>query len=163
MPQPSDAAGLFESYTADPRVCHYMVWTPHRSVAETEDFVARCIVAAKEGTRLPYVLVTKERPAEPIGMLEARPSKHTLELGYVLGTAHWGRGYMHEAVQYLAQWALADERFFRVQAPCDVDNRPSQRMLEKAGFLREGRHERFILLPNISAEPRPCYMYALCR
>ncbi|MCG2592746.1 GNAT family N-acetyltransferase [Ramlibacter sp. XY19] len=52
---------------------------------------------------------------------------------------------------------------FRVHAACDVENRPSQRALEKAGFMREGRLERFTVHPNISPEPRACYMYARCR
>lgn len=69
---------------------------------------------------------------------------------------------MSEAVAALADTAL-ERGFFRVQASCDVENRPSQRTLEKAGFVREGRLERYIVHPNISAEPRGCFMYAKCR
>lgn len=59
--------------------------------------------------------------------------------------------------------ALAGCGFFRVQASCDVDNIASQRALEKSGFVREGRLERLTVHPNISPEPRPCFMYARCR
>ena len=96
-------------------------------------------------------------------MLEARPAGHQVDLGYVLAPAYWGRGYMPEAVRALAERALGEGGFFRVQAFCDVENIPSQRTLEKAGFVREGRHERFIIHPNRSDEPRPCFMYARCR
>ena len=75
----------------------------------------------------------------------------------------WGRGYMPEALSALTALALEREDIFRVQAFCDVENVPSQRALEKAGFFREGRHERFFVHPNVSAEPRPCYMYAKCK
>jgi ribosomal-protein-alanine N-acetyltransferase len=163
LPQDSDADALFASYTNNPRVSRYMMWTPHKSVTETQEFIAECIAAVKREARFPFVLATKERPDEPIGMLEARPSKHTVDLGYVLAPAHWGNGYMPEAVRSLSAWALSQQRFFRIQAFCDVENRPSQRTLEKAGFLREGRHERFVIHPNLGPEPRPCYMYALCR
>ena len=70
---------------------------------------------------------------------------------------------MPEAIAALTELALSDEEVFRVQAFCDVENIPSQRALEKSGFSREGRHERFFIHPNVSLEPRPCYMYAKCK
>jgi RimJ/RimL family protein N-acetyltransferase len=53
--------------------------------------------------------------------------------------------------------------FHRVQATCDVENTGSWRALEKAGFVREGRLERYTIHPNTDPEPRACYMYARCR
>lgn len=73
------------------------------------------------------------------------------------------RERMPEAIAVVASQALSQAAFYRVQAFCDVENIPSQRALEKAGFEREGRHERFIVHPNLSTEPRSCYMYAECR
>ena len=61
---------------------------------------------------------------------------------------------MSEAIATLADIAVALPDVFRVQAFCDVENRPSQRALEKAGLVREGRHERFVVHPNASPEPR---------
>ena len=162
LPVPSDAPALFEAYTRKPEVSRYMLWLPHETVRTTEAFVAECITAAERGTRLPYVLAEQGRP-ELIGMLEARPAAHKVDLGYVLSPEYWGRGFMPEAIAALADIALALPETFRVQAFCDVENRPSQRALEKAGLVREGRHERFIIHPNVSAEPRACYMYAKCR
>lgn len=139
-----------------------MLWLPHEAIRTTEAFVAECIAAAELGIRLPYVL-SEQGGSEPIGMLEARPFAHKVDLGYVLSPAYWDRGFMPEAIAALAKIALALPEVFRVQAFCDAENRPSQRALEKAGFVREGRHERFVVHPNISLEPRPCYMYAKCR
>ena len=138
-----------------------MVWKPHLSEAETRAFIASCIADWKEGARLPYVL-TEVGSSSAIGMLEARIHGPTLDLGYVLARAHWGKGYMPEAVAALAGNAL-QQGHFRVQAFCDVENHPSQRTLEKAGFTREGRLERYMVHPNVSLEPRPCFMYSRCR
>ena len=140
-----------------------MMWRPHREASETDEFVAGCIAGVLAGTRYPYVLAERADPGMVIGMLEARPAGHQVDFGYVLAPEYWGRGYMPEAVRALAEHALGAGRFFRVQALCDVENVPSQRTLEKAGFTREGRHERFIVHPNVSEEPRPCFMYAKCR
>ncbi len=163
LPVPADAASIFAAYAADPVVSRYMLWKPHVEVATTEAFVADCIRAGTDGTRFAYVLSPKDGPATPVGMLEARPDRHRMDVGYVLAPPFWGRGYMPEAVASLAALALGALGFYRVQASCDVDNIPSQRTLEKAGFVREGRHERFVVHPNIGSEPRPCFMYARCR
>jgi RimJ/RimL family protein N-acetyltransferase len=96
-------------------------------------------------------------------MLEARVSQHVVDLGYVLAPRYWGQGLMPEAVRCLTEWALSQARFFRVQAFCDVENKASQRTLEKAGFVQEGRHERYVVHPNLSPAPRACYMYGRCR
>jgi [ribosomal protein S5]-alanine N-acetyltransferase len=53
--------------------------------------------------------------------------------------------------------------FDQDQATCDVENLASQRALEKSGFNREGRLERYNIHPNVAAEPRACFMYAKCR
>jgi ribosomal-protein-alanine N-acetyltransferase len=163
LPVPGDAAHIFASYASKPEVSRYMVWQPHIKLATTETFISECIAAASAGTRLPYVLSERSAPETLIGMLEARPLAHKIDLGYVLAPSVWGRGYMPEAISVFTALALAREEVFRVQAFCDVENGPSQRALEKAGFLREGRHERFFVHPNVSPEPRPCYMYAKCK
>ena len=163
LPVLSDSVHLFDSYTSKPEVSRYMMWRPHLEIATTEAFVADCIAAAGMGTRYPYVIARREAPSEPIGMLEARPAGHHVDLGYVLAPSHWGQGFMPEAISEIAAIALGQTAVFRVQAFCDVENLPSQRALEKAGFIREGRHERFVVHPNLGPEPRPCYMYATCK
>ncbi|CAL9210416.1 unnamed protein product [Musa hybrid cultivar] len=61
------------------------------------------------------------------------------ELGYVLATAHWGRGYATAAVKMAVRSVFQEvEGLERVEALVDVDNKGSQRVLEKAGFVREG-------------------------
>ena len=162
LPTPSDAPALFEAYACKPEVSRYMLWRPHETVSITEAFVGECIAAAERGTRMPYVLAEQGK-SELIGMLEARPLAHRVDFGYVLSPEYWGRGFMPEAIAALSGIALALRDVFRVQAFCDVENRPSQRALEKAGLVREGRHERFMVHPNVSPEPRACYMYAKCR
>ena len=163
LPVPSDAARIFASYATKPEVSRYMLWQPHLELSTTEAFISECIAAASAGTRLPYVLSERSEPEALIGTLEARPLGYKVDLGYVLTPSVWGRGYMPEAISALTALALERQEVFRVQAFCDVENVPSQRALEKAGFLREGRHERFFVHPNVSPEPRPCYMYAKCK
>lgn len=114
------------------------------------------------GDRLPYV-ITELHSEVAIGMLEARMHGTTIDIGYVLAPSHWGKGFMPEAINLLTDTALQNSNVFRVQATCDTENVPSQRALEKSAFSREGRLERYTVHPNISSEPRACFMYARCR
>lgn len=162
-PRDSDAAALFAAYTQDIEVARYMVWRPHTALLETEGFIAQCRRDWADGLRQAYVLAVRENTSQPIGMLDARVSAHTVDIGYVLASACWGKGIMPEAVRALTGDVLSRPGFFRVQATCDVENRASARTLEKAGFVLEGRLERLLVHPNVSAEPRACFLYARCR
>ena len=157
-----DAGAIFRSYAQDPQVCRFMIWVPHVSLAATEDFIASCVAAWAAGSRKAFV-ITEIGKSEPIGMLEARIQGSTVDIGHVLAASHWGRGFMPESIQSLTAVALQSPDIFRVQATCDTDNTASQRALEKAGFSREGRMERYTVHPNISSAPRACFMYAKCR
>ncbi|GAA2401636.1 GNAT family N-acetyltransferase [Nonomuraea africana] len=60
------------------------------------------------------------------------------EVGYM--TAPWarGKGYAGEAVLAIARWLFARHGFQRLQLRAAVSNLASQRVAEKAGFVREG-------------------------
>lgn len=162
-PRHSDAALLFDAYTQDLEVARYMVWRPHRHLSETEGFIASCVEGWASGRSRAYVLTRRDSDDIPIGMLEARILAHTIDLGYVLQRAYWGAGWMPEAVDTLSRAALALPGCFRVQASCDAENQASARVLEKAGFVREGRLERYAVLPNLDPGPRAALLYARCR
>jgi len=158
----ADASSIFRAYTQDPQVCRFMIWKPHVSETVTQEFIASCVEEWKAGSRLPYV-ITERHSDVAIGMLEARMQGTAVDIGYVLAASHWGKGFMPEAIQSLTGKALQNPGIFRVHAACDTENIPSQRALETSGFSREGRLERYTVHPNISPEPRACFMYARCR
>lgn len=139
-----------------------MIWRPHPSELATQAFITSCIREWKAGLSRAYV-ITELHSIAAIGMLEARMLGTTIDIGYVLAPAHWGNGFMPEAIQSFTEAALGNPGIFRVQATCDTENIPSQRALEKSGFNREARLERYTVHPNISSEPRACFMYARCR
>ena len=72
------------------------------------------------------------------------PAKHFQppRLGFWLGKAHWGRGVMTEAVTAVTRHAIAHMELDRVFAAVFGVNLASMRVLEKAGYRREGRMRR---------------------
>lgn len=60
-------------------------------------------------------------------------------MGYALATKHWGPGITTKAVKIALSQVFKDlPDLVRLQAFVDVENKASQRVLEKTGFPKEG-------------------------
>ena len=60
------------------------------------------------------------------------------EIGYGILEEYQGQGYATEAVGAAANWALKQPNVACVEAETTPDNRASQRVLDKCGFLPSG-------------------------
>lgn len=60
------------------------------------------------------------------------------EIGYWAMPEHRGHGYMTHALDMLSKWVLVRYSFARVEVRAAAENIASQRVAEKAGFVREG-------------------------
>jgi [ribosomal protein S5]-alanine N-acetyltransferase len=64
--------------------------------------------------------------------------RFSAEVGYWLGEQCWGRGIVTEALQLFTRYAFDELQLLRLYALPLADNAPSIRVLEKAGYEREG-------------------------
>ena len=158
-PLPADAVAIFQAYAQDPEVTRYLVWRPHRDLTETQAFIERCLLSWQQQTEFAYV-ITDQQTTQLLGMLSLRISGFAASLGYGLRRDAWGQGIMPEAAGVVTDWALAQASIYRVWAICDYENRASARVLEKIGMHCEGLMRRGVLHPNLSDEPRDCWLYA---
>jgi len=78
----------------------------------------------------------------------AREKAHGAELGYWLGRAHWGHGYMSRVVAAYLDWVVPALPLHRVEANVLDTNPASARVLEKNGFVEEGRRRDAIRKPD---------------
>ncbi|HET6389732.1 GNAT family protein [Hyphomicrobium sp.] len=67
-----------------------------------------------------------------------RGSAQTASLGYWMGAKYSGRGHMREAVGMILPMAFNALRLHRIEAAIMLSNFASMRVLEHAGFHREG-------------------------
>ena len=82
------------------------------------------------------------------------------EIGYALGSAYWGKGYMNEALTALIVHAFEVLNMRRLEADVDPRNTPSVRTLERLGFQREGfLRERW----HVGGELQDALFYGLLR
>ena len=161
-PVADDSATIFAQWAQDREVTRYLTWKPHTSLAQTQEFVRRCAAVWTDGAAFPWIVRLNEDD-QIVGMIELRVKGHRADIGYVIARRWWGQGIAAEAAGAVVGWAMAQSSIFRVWAVCDCDNRASARVLEKAGMQREGVLRRWMVHPNVSDEPRDCFVYARIR
>lgn len=85
---------------------------------------------------LPWQMILKDT-GERIGDLgfKGAPQKGRVEIGYGIEESFEGRGYTTEGVKAMCQWAFSQKDVYIVEAETEPDNKASQRVLEKAGFV----------------------------
>ena len=62
-----------------------------------------------------------------------------LEIGYGTNSGYEGRGYMTEAVSAVVRWASEQKGVKLIEAETDENNIASKRVLQKAGFVPNGK------------------------
>ncbi len=83
-----------------------------------------------------------------------------VELSYDLNCNYWGRGIMTEAVSAITRFAFEELQASRIQATVVFDNISSMRVLEKAGYLCEGKLRNYNVLHNKTVD---ALMYAIAK
>jgi RimJ/RimL family protein N-acetyltransferase len=161
-PTESDAERIFLRYGHDPQVSRYMSWTPNRSIDDTHEYLRRIVNENEQGSSAGYLIFSREG-GELLGSVGGRIHRPFIEFGYCLARDAWGRGIATEAARAFIAEALVQPEIWRVQAFCDVENRASARVLEKAGLTLEGKLRCYMVMPNLGEEPRDMLCYAKVR
>ncbi|KAL6005162.1 hypothetical protein ACLOJK_005724 [Asimina triloba] len=134
----------FMAWASDEKAARFCHWEPYKSKEDLLNYMQKSV--------LPHpwfrAICLENRP---IGMILVYPGTDSDrcrgELGFLLGSKHWGRGIATQAVKTVLDTIFVDlPHLERLQALTSVDNPASQRVLEKAGFLREGILRKYCLL-----------------
>jgi len=81
-----------------------------------------------------------------------------LEIGYFLAPNERGKGYCTEAAQLMVDYLFLSMDVSRIQATISTGNKASERVLEKAGFTREGTIRR-----TARGKRRDAHLYSILR
>lgn len=98
------------------------------------------------GEKFQWIVEEDREPAGWITLVVSNWEHGLAEVGYALATEFQGRGVMTRALLLLLSDLFSNTRIERVEARCAIDNVPSQRVLEKVGFRREGRLRSYFRL-----------------
>ena len=157
----TDTDAIF-ALQSNPRVLRYWDAPPWKTRAQAERFIAVCAQIEQEGTGARLAI---ERAADNafIGwcsLAKWDPVYRSAKLGYCLDDTAWGSGLATEAAGAVLQWAFDALDLNRVQAETDTRNTASGRVLEKLGFVREGRLREDCI---VDGEVSDSWVYGLLR
>ena len=86
---------------------------------------------------------------EAIGGIGLHPgddiNRLTAELGYWIAEPFWGRGIATAAVRAIVPYGFEQQPLERIEAYAFANNPASARVLEKGGFIYEGRLRRNVI------------------
>ncbi|HUB08911.1 MAG TPA: GNAT family protein [Myxococcales bacterium] len=103
---------------------------------------AEAWIAANAGLEAPtnFAIEVNGKAVGGIGVtVQPDVYRHSAEIGYWLGVAHWRKGIATEAVGAVSEWAFRTLGIHRLYAGVFGWNPASARVLEKAGYQLEGR------------------------
>jgi RimJ/RimL family protein N-acetyltransferase len=106
--------------------------------------------------------VIEKKDGKKIGFIAhyfVLPSKF-MEIGYDIVPNERSKGYGTEAVQIMVNYLFLSKGVARIQAVTNVGNKASQRVLEKAGFKKEGTLRK---VGHVRGEPTDAYIYSILR
>jgi ribosomal-protein-alanine N-acetyltransferase len=100
-------------------------------------------LVGKQSPATSFAIVVDGEAAGGIGFtLHHDIERLSAELGYWLARPYWNRGITTDAVRAVTQHAIASHGLVRIFALPLATNRASCRVLEKAGYVCEGRMRR---------------------
>ena len=157
----SDAADAAR-YADNPRVAENLrdIFPSPYALADAEAFITACLEAGDQGQLCRAIAVDGAAVGGISVTAGSDVYRRDAELGYWLGEPFWGRGIMTEAVRRICREAFERLDIVRIHAAVYARNGASCRVLEKAGFTREGVLRRSVYK---NGEVLDACLYALLR
>ena len=111
---------------------------PHPyTIQDAHEFLQRAI---SEQAEMKFCIEIEGAAVGGIGVHSGQDVyRHTATVGYWLGEQFWGRGVMTEALTAVTDFCFDNFPLGRISAEVFANNPASARVLEKAGFIFEGR------------------------
>jgi ribosomal-protein-alanine N-acetyltransferase len=131
------------AYSSDSRVTRYLFFGP-RDQDATAEYLEGLLASQRERPRSRFELAVEEiATGKVIGACDLSfIERSVVDLGYMLGIEHWGKGYATEIALALIDAAFFDLRAERVISTVDVNNSASIRVLEKIGMRWEAVYRK---------------------
>ena len=129
----ADAAELVDCINGDPEITRWLDQVP-------QPYRTKDALAYIRGIGESAFAVTDPETGRVLGSIGVRFSEagDVGEIGYWLRADARGRGTIARALRAVSEWAFGRGAVARLQLRADVDNAPSRRSAEKAGFQLEG-------------------------
>jgi precorrin-6B C5,15-methyltransferase / cobalt-precorrin-6B C5,C15-methyltransferase len=149
---PTDADDVTEA-CQDSETLRWLLLPRPVTRANVEWFIGTFGPGQREsGAGIVFAIESAGRLAGAIDLKGVNWTARVAEVGYWVAPWARGRGVAAQATRVLCEWAIRDHGFERVQLFAATGNAASQRVAEKAGFVREGVARNACCVPDGRAD-----------
>lgn len=113
-----------------------------------EEFVRGCDLSYRNHQGIVFAIEADGDFAGTIGLHSIQLSDHCAEVGYWVEKSHREKGIATVALKTILDFALNIAEFRRIEAMADFNNLSSQRVMERAGMIRDALLRNRVTKPN---------------
>jgi len=133
----TDAPALLAA-CQDPEIARWVTIPQPYGPADADAFIASSQAMWRDGTGAPFAIVESATDSLLGAVTLFGPEGHQATVGLWLVAEGRGRGVGTRALRRLTDWTFETTAVFRLDCFIMVGNEPSERMVERVGFQREG-------------------------
>ena len=141
-----DAPFLFRMRST-PEVMRFVPRPLHTTVEESKVLIERILADLRDQEGITWAICLHGAPAltGTIGLWKIDKPNHRAEIGYMLHSDYWGRGYATEALGAVEAFGFQAMNLHSIEAYLDPGHTASIKVLEKRGFEKEAHfRENFL-------------------
>ncbi|WP_449620432.1 GNAT family N-acetyltransferase [Robertmurraya sp. Marseille-Q9965] len=150
------------SYLSDEEVMKYYGLEPFSTITDALDEISWYHSIYKNNMGIRWGITLKEQGVMMGSCgFHNRVSQHSrTEIGFELSRDYWGQGIASEAIGAILQYGFEHMELNRIEALIEPPNLPSQKLVEKQGFIREGLLRQYEFT---SGKFDDLYMYSMLK
>jgi len=135
--RPTDAPAVF-AVCQDPEIARWVTIPQPFTPADADAFIAGALAMWRDGTGAAFAIADAATDRLLGAVTRFGPDGHQATFGLWLSPDARGRGVGARSLRRVADWTFETTSAIRLDAFIMVGNEASNRMVERAGFTREG-------------------------
>lgn len=139
-PVSMDGLQDFHEYSIKPELYKYLEFPPFETLEDSQRYLERLIYRSSVSEAQYWFIRLSDgyKVVGTIGLHSLDDRRASVEIGYGLSPAYWGKGIFTSAAELVVNYAFTILSLRRIVARTSVHNLPSLRALERLGFRIEG-------------------------
>jgi ribosomal-protein-alanine N-acetyltransferase len=135
---------------SDSKTMYYLQDIMSHSLEDSQRNLDTAVAEAQSQNRTKYFFAIEDRETGvfigTIGytVLRTAPPGKAAEIGYFIFPEHHGKGIMPEALNEIIRFAFEETGVYRLETGCFAENRASERVMQKCGFIKEAERKSYV-------------------
>lgn len=158
----NDVDNVYKEILGNKERLHYLDWDYAADINNVKVFIESII--SNYSKEYYFFWIIEEKVSKKfIGCIFVCNSdirKRLAEIEYVSSSNAQGHGYMTEALRKVIDFLIREVGYYRIEGVCNIENKASARVMEKAGMVLEGILRGRALNLNKEGNPGDLKMYS---